>query len=84
MSDFEALSILGVPPAEASEERVKRAYRLLVKKYHPDVYHGDDLHAAIMHFHDITCAYNYLCAHGFGNINCVGLRHKTLFDLEKE
>lgn len=39
-------SVLGLTP-DASDEEVKRAYRALAKKYHPDMNPGD-AHAAEM------------------------------------
>lgn len=49
--------ILGLEPG-ASEEEVKRAYRLLAKKYHPDMNPGDT-HAAKM-MNDINAAYDQI------------------------
>lgn len=52
--------ILEVTP-DASEEQIKKSYRKLVKKYHPDQ-HPDDQEAA-RHFRDISEAYNVLSDH---------------------
>jgi len=49
--------ILGLQPG-ASEEEVKRAYRQLAKKYHPDMNPGD-AHAAKM-MNDINAAYDQI------------------------
>ena len=49
--------ILGLKP-DASEEEVKRAYRQLAKKYHPDMNPGD-AHAAKM-MNDINAAYDQI------------------------
>ena len=49
--------ILGLKPG-ASEEEVKRAYRQLAKKYHPDMNPGDP-HAAKM-MNDINAAYDQI------------------------
>lgn len=49
--------ILGLPPT-ATDEEVKRAYRQLAKKYHPDMNPGD-AHAAKM-MNDINAAYDQI------------------------
>lgn len=49
--------VLGLTP-DASEEEVKRAYRQLAKKYHPDMNPGD-AHAAKM-MNDINAAYDQI------------------------
>ena len=49
--------VLGLEPG-ASEEEVKRAYRQLAKKYHPDMNPGD-AHAAKM-MNDINAAYDQI------------------------
>lgn len=49
--------VLGLQPG-ASEEEVKRAYRQLAKKYHPDMNPGDE-HAAKM-MNDINAAYDQI------------------------
>ena len=49
--------VLGLQPG-ASEEEVKRAYRQLAKKYHPDMNPGD-AHAAKM-MNDINAAYDQI------------------------
>ena len=48
-------SVLGLTP-DASDEEVKRAYRALAKKYHPDMNPGDQ-HAAEM-MNRINAAYD--------------------------
>ena len=48
----------------ASEEEIKKAYRKLALKYHPDRYYGDDYNEKIRlthKFHQITSAYENLC-----------------------
>jgi len=49
--------VLGLSP-DASDDDVKRAYRLLAKKYHPDMNPGD-AHAAKM-MNDINAAYDQI------------------------
>lgn len=49
--------VLGLTP-DASEEEIKRAYRQLAKKYHPDMNPGD-AHAAKM-MNDINAAYDQI------------------------
>ena len=49
--------ILGVG-RDASEDEIKRAYRGLARKYHPDV--AEDKHAAEAHFKEINEAYEVL------------------------
>ena len=50
-------SVLGLTP-DASDEEVKRAYRALAKKYHPDMNPGD-AHAAEM-MNKINAAYDQI------------------------
>jgi molecular chaperone DnaJ len=50
--------ILGVP-RDASQEEIKRAYRRLAKKYHPDTYKGDKREAE-RRFREILEAYEVL------------------------
>ena len=49
--------VLGVSP-DASDEEIKKAYRELTKKYHPDLNPGDE-HAAQM-MNDINTAYDMI------------------------
>jgi len=49
--------VLGVGK-QADEKEIKRAYRKLAKKYHPDTNPGDS--AAEQRFKEITEAYNVL------------------------
>ncbi len=49
--------VLGVSP-DASDEEIKKAYRDLTKKYHPDLNPGDE-HAAQM-MNDINAAYDQI------------------------
>ena len=49
--------ILNIPPT-ATDEEVKRAYRALAKKYHPDMNPGDQ-HAAEM-MNQINAAYDQI------------------------
>lgn len=49
--------MLGVSK-DASEQEIKKAYRKLAKKYHPDTHQGDD--SAAHHFRDATEAYEVL------------------------
>ena len=47
--------VLGVSP-DASDEEIKKAYRDLTKKYHPDLNPGDETAAEKMH--DVNAAYD--------------------------
>ncbi|MGI0053889.1 MAG: J domain-containing protein, partial [Thermoplasmata archaeon] len=58
MAKKDYYQILGVPRG-ASEEEVKRAYRLLARKHHPDV-NKDDPKAAEERFKEISEAYEVL------------------------
>ena len=49
--------VLGVAP-DASDEEIKKAYRDLTKKYHPDL-HPDDKDAA-QKMNDINAAYDQI------------------------
>ena len=51
--------ILGVE-RDASQDDIKRAYRKLVRKYHPDVNTGPDAHEAEAKFKDVGEAYEVL------------------------
>ncbi|HHW30103.1 MAG TPA: J domain-containing protein [Clostridiaceae bacterium] len=57
--------VLGVREG-ASEEEIKKAYRELVKKYHPDQYRGNPLEKlAEEKLREINEAYDYLAKNGF-------------------
>lgn len=69
-------SVLGVS-RDASEEEIKRAYRRLAKKYHPDLNPGDPEAARKMN--EINAAYEQIknpgqtnAAYGYGNPNSAG------------
>ncbi len=49
--------VLGVPPG-ASDEEIKKAYRELTKKYHPDLNPGDE--SAAQKMNDINAAYDQI------------------------
>lgn len=51
--------VLGVNKSSTDEE-IKKAYRQLAKKYHPDAYNGDDKKAAEEKFKEISEAYSVL------------------------
>jgi molecular chaperone DnaJ len=51
--------VLGVA-RNASEADIKRAYRTLARRHHPDVVHADDKAAADTHFKEINEAYSVL------------------------
>jgi len=52
-------SILGLSRG-ASDAEIKRAYKKLALKWHPDVYKGDDQEEAKQKFHKISTAYEVL------------------------
>ncbi len=54
---MDAYKVLGVEPG-ASQEDIKKAYRTMAKKYHPDLHPGDANAAAKMN--DINVAYDIL------------------------
>ncbi|MGD8326085.1 MAG: J domain-containing protein [Sphingomonadales bacterium] len=53
----EALDVLGLP-GTATPDEIKRAYRKLAKRYHPDINPGDP--EATKMFHDVRAAYDLL------------------------
>jgi DnaJ-class molecular chaperone len=57
MADRDYYEVLGVP-RDASAEQVKKAYRNLARKYHPDVNPGDK--GAEAHFKEAQAAYDVL------------------------
>lgn len=56
----DARAVLGVGP-NATEEEVTRAYRMLAKRYHPDLNPGDERAAA--HMREINAAYAQIKEH---------------------
>ena len=65
-------SILGVSP-DASEDEIKKAYRKLCRKYHPDV--GGDANK----FDELTKAYDMICNNEVKVIKKVTIVHDGLF-----
>lgn len=67
--------VLGVPPG-ASDEEIKKAYRSLAKKYHPDLNPGDK--TAEQKMNEINAAYDQIknpqqsAAGGFGGFGDMG------------
>ena len=67
----------------SSEEEIKKAYRKLALKYHPDRYYGRDANEKIRlthKFHQITAAYENLCKDHIKDDHKVYLQ----FHLDKE
>ncbi|MDE1820757.1 MAG: DnaJ domain-containing protein [Euryarchaeota archaeon] len=58
MAPKDLYRLLGVP-SYASQERIRTAYRKMVRRYHPDVYHGD-ADVAHANFRELTEAYDLL------------------------
>ncbi len=58
MAEKDLYRLLGVSPG-ASPERIRSAYRKLVRRYHPDVYGGDP-EVAHTNFRELTDAYETL------------------------
>ncbi len=65
--DQDPYQVLGVSP-DASDEEIKKAYRDLTKKYHPDLNPGDE--SAVEKMHQVNAAYdaikNGTAQSGFG------------------
>lgn len=61
MMTMDPYKVLGVKP-EATEDEIKRAYRTLAKKYHPDLNPGNEYAAEKMN--DINVAYDILTKPG--------------------
>lgn len=59
MANHDLYNTLGVPKT-ASDEEIKKAYRKLALKFHPDKYSGDNRKEAEEKFKEMTHAYNYL------------------------
>ena len=53
------MEIMEIKPQELSAENLKKQYKKLVKKYHPDL-HQDDKQAAEEKFKQLTNAYQVL------------------------
>lgn len=61
-----ALSLLELSPQTRNVDEVKKAYRVLAKKYHPDRNPGDA--KALERFREITAAYDYITDNYDGNL----------------
>lgn len=61
-----ALSLLNLPPDTRHFDDVKKAYRVLAKKHHPDRNSGDA--SATERFREITLAYDYIVDNFDGNL----------------
>ena len=75
MNKKTACKILGVP-LNASKEDIKKAYRTLAKKYHPDT---NNSHEAKSKFEEVSMAYQALTSESFSNKN-----YDSLFDCFKD
>lgn len=71
-----AYSILGLS-SDASEEEVKKSYRSLVKKYHPDRSQGNEAK-----FMEVQKAYEYLKENKSKAV--LSFTHRNIFDLVVE
>jgi molecular chaperone DnaJ len=60
MAKRDYYEVLGVA-RNASEEEIKKAYRRLAMKYHPDRNHGEGLKEAEARFKEVKGAYETLC-----------------------
>lgn len=76
---YNPYDVLGVNPLSSMDE-IKRKYRELCKRYHPDLVSGD-----ADKFEEVSKAYDYLKKyHGVGSKGRGVWKHKSVFTVKKE
>ncbi len=83
MMTMDPYKVLGVSP-EATEDEIKKAYRTLAKKYHPDLNPGNEYAAEKMN--DINVAYDILTKPGAERYRrtCSGEQEQQSYSYKEE